>query len=278
MESAANISENSEFVAINRKAYPVFRTYLEKFQTFHTLENEELDDTLRLLFSAINFCFWSFDESQSQNTRKVKDRLRTIYDAWGLEGIKNFTDKQLTVLLQGLYLTNERRMFIQETISFIEYINFDFVGYLNKFKNLKDLVEDLVTRMPQYNDVSVHPTGKVYFYKRVQALIYSYRKQITSFDVTDELTALADYRIPQFLNSIGILDYSPELQQRIALGAEIKAGTQEEAEIRANTIQVIQELSQEFSIKPSDLDSIIWNASRELTDRKPHHRTITTSY
>ncbi len=279
LESAYKITEKSHSVAINRRNYHAFTEYWEKFGSEEVTPEAMLDDDIRLLFSAINFCFWNFDSSQSLNTGVVKERLLALYNKIKFDGFKSLSLQEFKEVFSPLYLTEERFHFIQETITFLESIQFNIENYLNSFSDIECLIEDMTKKMPQYRDERVSPGfGKVYFYKRIQALIYSFRDKITAFNVYKSLTGLADYRIPQFLNSIGILEYSEELQQIIDAGLYLEEGSPQEIEIRGASIVAIQELAYIHGINPIVLDSIIWKASKTLQGLKPHHRTITHNY
>jgi len=100
----------------------------------------------------------------------------------------------------------------------------------------------------------------------------------------EELTCFADYKLPQLFHSLGIFEYDPELDRAIRAGRTIVAGSQEEVEIRANTIVVVEHLKsllQErgVEIASRELDWILWNESvRPGAVTVPHHRTVTTAY
>lgn len=99
----------------------------------------------------------------------------------------------------------------------------------------------------------------------------------------DELTCFADYRLPQFMRSVGALVYTPELDERIARHEVIPEGSEEEVEIRANTIHVVESLRgllTEHGKSPAAriIDYLIWEERVRLGELEmPHHRTITTS-
>lgn len=100
----------------------------------------------------------------------------------------------------------------------------------------------------------------------------------------EKLTAFADYKIPQILRRLGILEYSQELSAKIDNFELIEPGSKEEIEIRANTIWAIELLKQELKKKyefvtSSHVDSMLWLMSQTKTsDENPYHRTLTTAY
>jgi len=54
------------------------------------------------------------------------------------------------------------------------------------------------------------------------------------------VTAFADYKLPQVLQHVGILQYSPSLEHKVDNGIFLEAGSPEELEIRENTIWAVE--------------------------------------
>ena len=101
------------------------------------------------------------------------------------------------------------------------------------------------------------------------------------------LLLLTDYRVPQILQACGVLVYSEDLLQRILAKEELPQGSEFEVEIRAWTVQAVEELKKvlrdmhaidTMSIK---IDWFLWEEG-EKQDRAgalpPHHRTLTVFY
>ena len=59
-----------------------------------------------------------------------------------------------------------------------------------------------------------------------------------------KLTMFADYRVPQILRSVGVLEYSTELSEKIDNYVEIIHGSLEEVELRACTIIAVEKLKE----------------------------------
>ena len=116
-----------------------------------------------------------------------------------------------------------------------------------------------------------------------------------------ELTTFADYRVPVVLRELGILKYAPALEQTVESRGSVPAGSEEEIEIRAATVQAVErirkalearlrdeiELCPEFGSGRGDrppvtcvaLDWWLWTRGEKLRDQSPpHHKTITTCY
>ena len=105
-----------------------------------------------------------------------------------------------------------------------------------------------------------------------------------AFDDLDQLTAFADYKLPQLLRARGVLVYAPELAAAVESYTEIPAGSDEEIEIRAATIWAVELLRQALaaggvSRTASAIDYRLWVESQTATpDMRPYHRTRTVYY
>jgi hypothetical protein len=153
----------------------------------------------------------------------------------------------------------------------------------------------LVTRyFPGFRDASVYNGRLVHFYKRAQIFVAdvwgAYGRQQDPnhpyfFHDMDQLTMFADYRIPQILRHVGILEYSEELSARIDNLELIPFGSEEESEIRAGTVIAVEELRKvilektQQSLTSVEIDWLLWNWGEQVKDTiKPHHRTLTIFY
>jgi hypothetical protein len=151
------------------------------------------------------------------------------------------------------------------------------------------LVQEVVARFPSFADEATLDGETVRFYKRAQILVADLAGAFTESApglVTDldQLTAFADYKVPQVLRRFGLLVYTPDLAARIARRERLPAGSREEIEIRAATVQAVELLREasdaygrEFSA--SDIDWLLWMAGQSLpTVAEPYHRTSTVFY
>lgn len=100
--------------------------------------------------------------------------------------------------------------------------------------------------------------------------------RIRGFDGNCDLTAFADYQIPNVLRSLGILKYSDELANKIDQGLLIEEHSAEEQAIRSASILAIEELSIVQNVSVADVDFWIWLKRKE--PKTPFHLTNTTAY
>ena len=115
---------------------------------------------------------------------------------------------------------------------------------------------------------------KVFFWKRAQILAIDIlgtfnNKGIGYFKDPDYATAFADYKVPQILHTLGIIEYSPRLTRIIANKRLIRAFSREEIEIRSATIWAVEYLQKELKkqgkkLYPFQIDWLLWNKSQSF--------------
>mmetsp|Transcript_59002 Transcript_59002/g.138891 ORF Transcript_59002/g.138891 Transcript_59002/m.138891 type:complete len:102 (-) Transcript_59002:18-323(-) len=98
------------------------------------------------------------------------------------------------------------------------------------------------------------------------------------------LTTFPDYRVPQLLRAIGVLEYTKDLADRIDHLVEIEPGSREEVEIRAFTVQAVEAIKvalAKLGVNRSsvEIDWDLWQRGEEQRQELlPHHRTLTIFY
>ena len=98
------------------------------------------------------------------------------------------------------------------------------------------------------------------------------------------LTAFADYKVPQLLRRLGILEYAPDLAARIDRLELIPVGTPDEIAIRAATIWGVEWLrralaERQVDVTASAIDYRLWLAGQQVHQHdRPYHRTRTIYY
>lgn len=158
------------------------------------------------------------------------------------------------------------------------------------------LVERVVATFPSFNDVAHWPhadTGlpgnELRFYKRAQILIGDFAgglkgSPLAKFSDLDQLTAFADYKVPQMLRWLGVVTYDPELANIVDHRERIAAGSRMEVEIRAATIIACDRIVAAMSahgrtITAAELDWLLWSRSQGLSSRtSPYHLTESIYY
>jgi hypothetical protein len=151
------------------------------------------------------------------------------------------------------------------------------------------LVRRVASDLSSFNDVATYQERDVLIYKRAQILVGDLAgslegKGLGAFRNLHELTAFADYKLPQILRRFGVLAYDPALAARVDARDLITAGSGEEVEIRAATLWVVELLRRALAEQGRDyaayqLDWWLWETSQHLPpDAWPYHRTRTIFY
>lgn len=91
-----------------------------------------------------------------------------------------------------------------------------------------------------------------------------------------DLTAFADYQIPNVLRSLGILNYAPDLAETIDNQHLILENSIDEKAIRAASILAVEQLAQAQQAHVADVDYWLWLNRKQ--PKTPFHLTVTTQY
>ncbi|KAK4228898.1 hypothetical protein QBC38DRAFT_131431 [Podospora fimiseda] len=105
----------------------------------------------------------------------------------------------------------------------------------------------------------------------------------------DKITMFADYRIPQILNTMGCLLYSPLLEMAVKDKKEVVSGSSHEVQLRACSIWCVELIRREIikahpeaHINAILIDFFLYDTIKEMEskgkDNIPHHRTRSIWY
>jgi hypothetical protein len=151
------------------------------------------------------------------------------------------------------------------------------------------LVDILGRDLSSFRDQATYQGQQVYFYKRAQLFAADLHgalggKGLGSFRDIRELTDFADYKLPQVLRHVGVFQYSSGLAEKVDNLICLDPGSEEEVEIRANTIWAVELIRKELkekgkSLTAPQIDWLLWNLGQDDAFRaKPYHRTTTIFY
>jgi len=259
---------------------------------------------LVLLIDALNFCFWSDDPIEIQWRGETYRRFEAMfvslllaarYDpAWfDPQHWVSVASAELRETLSGkgeLLLLEEREQICRETgQTLIDRFDGQFANAVESVNEKAwPLAVLLMTNFDAFRDVASHQGRPVYFMKRAQicALDLAVAWQthgLPALDGLEELTAFADYRVPQALRHLGILGLEAGLAGRIDAGEELAAGSETEVEMRAASVQAVERMRQAAlaSGKPAtawQIDWYLWKLARDPSVTVEHHRTRTIYY
>jgi hypothetical protein len=271
----------------------------------HFVDGTEKTANWLLVLDALNFSFWGEPRWKLEvggekldgyfglaaALKRAVDEGVPITDA---EYLSNMTLGDLRQVLRG-----------ENTIPMIErrLENLHEVGdtllakYDGSFARLVDscsgsavrLIDRLVTDFLSFDDAAEFEGRVVRFYKRAQILVADLHgafggEKWGRFNDLDQLTAFADYKLPQILRHMGLMSYIASLAEKVDNRFLLPPGCREEVEIRSNTIWAVELLRRELlrqgsSLTAYQIDWWLWNESQRFGPAdKPYHLVRTVNY
>ena len=316
LETAANVAEKSKWVRIDNQALRRFsHTLIDDGipvpswdAHYHFCDNSETTVSYLLVLDSLNFCFWPLPGKAKWEIQFGSELLSGYYALAAslkkavLTGVAithadylaEISSDQLKQILGGrgeLQLLGHRVGILKELGRLLLR---DYKGKSHKLVEAAGgsairLVQILAEKLSSFSDIAEHHGCAVFFYKRAQIfaadLFGAFKgKKWGLFSDMDQLTAFADYKLPQVLRHLGILVYAHGLAQKVDQKVFLAAGSQEEVEIRANTVRAVELIRKELErkgrpLRAFEIDWILWNLGQGAEFKKrPYHRTVTIFY
>lgn len=281
------------------------------FPEMHYFDGTERTLNWLLLLDALNFCFWAFPNEPRWRVEWRGETLdgynalaaslslameegRPLYDAASLAALDEET---LADILRPAPGAAPIPLFAERLANAREVGRVLLERYDGQFANALDAAGRdavslalLLTRdFSSFADVAPWNGQSVPFFKRAQICVADIftafeGKGLGTISDFDQLTAFADYKLPQLLRYQGVMVYIPELAAPVDAYQEIAAGSAPEIEIRAGTVWAVELLRRALvrqGIKriASEIDYRLWSESQTPTpDMRPYHRTRTIYY
>jgi hypothetical protein len=312
LASTKYVIDNSRFVKINRNKTKKLAEEWSKSELavpawdtkYHFFDDSEKSCEYLFVLDSINFCFWAKNEKDKwkidYNGKKIDGYnalallLKKIFENADFSSFDKYTYSEFQKLFYGegqIPLIKERFDILQENHKILKD------KYSGRFSTLVErcgydalrILSELVENFPSFRDEAEYRGRKIAFYKRAQILIGDLfcafnGKKWGNLKNLDKITIFADYKVPQILRGCGILEYVDSLADKIDNGKSIPLGSEEEIEIRANTIWAGEFIKEELNksginLKSFEIDWILWNQSQEEgLDLRPYHLTETIFY
>ena len=281
-------------------------------------EDDEHTAMWILVLDTLNFCFWADDPAQRW---KVRWRGELVDGYVALVAALTNAMESGYPLHDPQWLANAPESDVADILAPAEgYMAIPLFGY--RVDNLRELgrtmsaygdrpatnfihsaqgsaialVQQVVREIPSFND-SAHwlhadtglPGSEVRFYKRAQILAGDLAGGLTgsplaAFHDLGQLTAFADYKVPQILRELGVLIYDDELARIVDSRKRIPAGSELEVEIRAATVIACDRIASvmrasDRDISSAELDWLLWSRSQSMpAGSRPYHLTETIYY
>ena len=232
--------------------------------------------------SAASMCF----------KRYFGNSLISSNEIWKLTQSKS----RLKEFFQGLNLPpllEQRHLCLAETAWVMKYkFNDSVINLLEKAEyDAEKIIEILIMEFPYafgsdfywVNEGRQTEKNKIFLNKRAQLFPLIYHGRATYSNILlplknpQVLGPIVDYQIPKYLRVMGVLEYCPELDQKIADREILPVGSLEELEIRIATAVAISELMKISGLIMPALDHWLWREGQKIQQLK-HHLTPTTAY
>ncbi|HLQ60754.1 MAG TPA: queuosine salvage family protein [Candidatus Acidoferrales bacterium] len=142
----------------------------------------------------------------------------------------------------------------------------------------------LAGELASFRDVADYAGREVPLLKRAQLAAADLAGAgAAAFPDLADLTCFADYKLPQALRHLGVLDYSERLARRVDDWRELRPGEPAEVEIRAATVVAVERLRDVLEaagrrLRAFEVDWLLWTYSQGLYPVRPHHRVRTIYY
>jgi Queuosine salvage protein len=316
LATAKDVAEKSRYVRINQEALKNFSHALAERgapvpawdAVHHFRGNDEETVAYVLVVDTVNFCFWPPPgekkwEISCKGSRysgyyglavALKKALESGIPIGDASFLASLTLKQLEDILAGtgvLQLMEERLRNLQELgrVLLDKYNGRASELVAGAGGSAVKLVRTLAADFSSFRDQAAYQGQKVFFYKRAQLFASDLHgalggKGLGSFREMKDLTAFADYKLPQVLRHVGALEYARGLAERVDRMIHLDAGSEEEVEIRAGTIWTVELIRREMKrlgkeVHATEIDWLLWNLGQQDRFRvKPYHRTVTMYY
>ena len=309
LDSCKYVVANAEHVRISIAKIDELAKDLYSIKDIHWLQSspygildlsiEEIVNFL-LLYHSIGFSYWGNPKWTVETKdgeldgafamlyvliNEIKNNTEFLKPSY----LQNLTRIELKRILKGnveIPLFDERYSNIINMAKTINTnMNGDFYDYIKNINNDEELFKVLIDNFEYFNDVSIYKNKKVYFYKLAQLLtsdILHIRviKEKANVNYT-HLLGCADYKIPQVMRNLGILEYSSELERIVNNKEVILKNSNYEIEIRASVMVVIDIINRRTLYKfcPIMINDYIWLMGQDSSNKLlPYHLTRTNFY
>ena len=310
LDSIKYVVDNSNYVVINRNNIDNVISLLKESKREPWLNSDYLDlenfSQEQILFylilcESLNFCYWDSDIKWKIEYKDewysgsfglfyaICKAIKNGYNLLNIEYLENITIEELDEIFKGttsIPLLKERFEIIKQLVS--EYKQISNITQSMSANSDIELLNNIVNHFSNFRDISLYKGREIYFFKRAILLVGDLILNISSISKSvkndDNMTGCADYKIPQVLRHLGILEYSDDLTTLIDERQEIQHDSEMEVEIRANMLYAIELIKEKLHQNGIDMNSVqidnaLWllSKNKEFKD-KPHHLTRTIYY
>lgn len=305
LNSAKEVADKSQYVTINKNKIKEFIQNTDIKESTYWLTNnpfgildldiEEIVNFL-IIYEAIDYSFWGEPKwtikTENGNLDGAFALMYALLKLQKTKGHLNFEEiskEEFSQALRGnteIPLLKERygnALEVSKTIN--KKMQGSFYQFIKGITDDVSLFNIIIENFPCFKDVRTYQDQPVFFYKLAQLAtsdilhIRAFKENI-KIDCSS-LVGCADYKIPQILRALGILEYHKELAELIDHKKELAENSIYEVEIRANMIVAINLIKKEcnHSVSSIAINDMIWSLGKEKSKEiLPYHLTRTMSY
>ena len=277
------------------------------YGSYHFYDGTERTANWVLALDAMNFCFWA-EKDQPRwcidyqgeklngylaEAASLKRAVEEGFPLWNAAYLSTISEKDLAHIFRGeqtIPLFDERLHNLREVgVVLLQQYHGQCINVIEQAGGSAVKLTLLLAKdFPSFNDVTIYRHRLVRFYKRAQICVADLYgsfagKSWGAFTDIEQLTAFADYKLPQVLRHFGVLEYLPSLAQRIDAQELLEAGSEEEVELRAATIWACELLRRALArhgciMTAAEIDLRLWLLGQNSSAMRPYHRTRTIFY
>ena len=309
LETNKFVVNNAQHVKINYDKAEKLIDELLKFDNVHYLtkvpygvydmDTKDIINFL-LIYDSIDFSFWGNPKwTISTNGKKLDGGIALLHCIFNLfkdrdsidvyQQIEKMTLEEFENILKGnidIPLLKERYNIVTDIAKVVNTkMNGNFYDYIKNMNTDQEIFKTIISNFNGFDDTRTYKDKTIYFYKLAQLLTSDILHVIENKEKREvnysNLLGCADYKIPQVMESFGILEYDRKLLSLLGTKTEIAENSEYEVEIRASMIVVINYIYEKIDRKIDriDINDFIWSKGQDKTKKyRPYHLTRTTSY
>lgn len=298
------VVDNSKYVKINYVKLKDFINNLNPknlkdwilYNPYNILELDiETLINFLLIFQSIDYSFWGQPKWEVITDDGVKDgsdallyiMLKYVKETKNTD-FSSMTIDEFRQLLKGnieIPLLKERYKTISDISKIVnENMNRSFYKYIKDINADIELFNIIISNFESFKDERTYNGRTIYFYKLAQLLtsdILHIKEELEGIKVDySNLIGCSDYKIPQTLRALGILEYNDELSYIVDNKEHIEISSEYEVEIRASQLAVIDYITNKLpNTKSIDINDYLFVYSKKVKDiAKPYHLCRNTNY
>ena len=298
------VIDNSNYVRINYNILDEFINNMNPsnlrnwvlYNPYNILELDiETSINFLLIFESIDYSFWGQPKWEVSTDDGIKDgsdallyiMLKYVKEAKTTD-FSNITLEEFQQLLKGnveIPLLKERYKTISDISKIVnEKMNGSFYEYTKDINTDSELFNIIISNFESFKDERTYNGKTIYFYKLAQLLtsdILHIKEELEGVKVDySNLIGCSDYKIPQTLRVLGILEYNDELSYIVDTKGPIEISSEYEVEIRASQLVVIDYIANKLpNAKSMDINDYLFMYSKKVRNIvKPYHLCRNTDY